>query len=387
MASAAPTSGGQSTGTADSPSLDRLEDSGIHDDVAKYIKNGSLDHASLLHILQDAAAGGISSSEFSTLKTLDSLLNQKDGITTSSYDAFIADALIGGNTANAHWTGGGSATDLGNLDGSSSEDKANKLIGKWFLGTDLPSFWSNGGTRAYANDTTPLYGEGGAPTYLDVNQGSVGDCYFLAALGDVALREPNAIQSMFTDNGDGTYGVRFFDTGHQNKAVYVTVDSEFVSYTNGYKWSNGSRHTFANGPVKWAALAEKAYAEVNEQGILPRSSGNSYDLISGGWGEAIGEITGKTVTTSSPGTAGAVDAWKNGQEVLVATGSKTSGDFVHNHMYEVIDYDANKSLFELHNPWGSANAHPGVNITFWASATDLSTNGCTLIAASGMAIA
>ena len=52
-----------------------------------------------------------------------------------------------------------------------------------------------------------------APTYEDVNQGYLGDCYFLSALGEIALKDPSAIESMITSNGNGTYGVRFMVDG------------------------------------------------------------------------------------------------------------------------------------------------------------------------------
>jgi hypothetical protein len=62
----------------------------------------------------------------------------------------------------------------------------------------------------------------GGPQITDVHQGRIGDCYFLSALGEVALQNPTAIRNMFTYNGNGTYTVRLFD-GTTPK--YVTVDN------------------------------------------------------------------------------------------------------------------------------------------------------------------
>jgi hypothetical protein len=60
-----------------------------------------------------------------------------------------------------------------------------------------------------------------ALSYQDVNQGNLGDCYLLASLAGTAYRTPSTIQNMFTDNGDGTFTVRFLRNGVAN---YVTVD-------------------------------------------------------------------------------------------------------------------------------------------------------------------
>ena len=52
----------------------------------------------------------------------------------------ITDDVVLGNSANAYWNGGSStATALGNLTASSTQTQLQDLIGKWFLGTDLPS--------------------------------------------------------------------------------------------------------------------------------------------------------------------------------------------------------------------------------------------------------
>ena len=59
----------------------------------------------------------------------------------------------------------------------------------------------------YQTSTLPLFGATGAPSYLDVNQGYLGDCYFVASLGEMALQDPSLIENMITANGNGTYSV------------------------------------------------------------------------------------------------------------------------------------------------------------------------------------
>ena len=92
--------------------------------------------------------------------------------------------------------------------------------------------------------TLPLYGPSGAPTIQDVNQGYLGDCYFLSSLGEVALQDPSAIENMIASNGNGTYSVRFYVNG---KPDYATVNSQLPVMGGGYEWANGSQLEFANG--------------------------------------------------------------------------------------------------------------------------------------------
>jgi hypothetical protein len=49
-----------------------------------------------------------------------------------------------------------------------------------------------------------LYGPTGVPSVDGVHQGSLGDCFFLAAVASVVARDPAQIQSLIADNLDGT---------------------------------------------------------------------------------------------------------------------------------------------------------------------------------------
>ena len=180
--------------------VSRLKDPGIAADVSKLMVNNSLSYNAMLTILQDAAVGGMTATKFSTLQTLASMFNQPNGVTVSSYVQQIADDVIGGNSANAYWNGGSStAVALGNLSAASTQTQVNELIGKWFLGTDLPSLSVSAIGEAnynptYQADTQPLFGASGTPNYLDVNQGYLGDCYFVSSLAETALQDPSVIE-------------------------------------------------------------------------------------------------------------------------------------------------------------------------------------------------
>jgi hypothetical protein len=145
-------------------------DPDIAADIASQEQNGSLSYNSVLTILDDAAAGGMTASKFAALQGFASELNVPGGISVSAYVQQIADDVIDGNSANATWNGCAStATKLGDLIRASSQTQADDLIDEWFLGAHLPSLGLAAVGEAnlhptYQNSTLPLYGPTGAPT-------------------------------------------------------------------------------------------------------------------------------------------------------------------------------------------------------------------------------
>ena len=374
-----------STGTLTTQSLYAgITDAGVLADVQAGVKNGAIDYNGLLKILKDAAVGGITASEFASLQAVDTLIGKSGtSISTSSYLDGIFHDLVAGNKANATWTGGGSTSvALGNLSSTTTETQMNELIGKWFLGTDLPTI-STGYGSAYKATSISLWNSTGTPSYMDVNQGLVGDCYLMSSLAEIALHDPNSIKSMIVDNGNNTWGVRFFDT--TGAAHWVTVDNELATMSTA-NWANGSKLEYANGSVGWVALVEKAYAEYNAEGYLPRTAANSYSAIAGGWGDPITEVTGKSVSYFTAGSQSILSAYNAGQEIMLATSSTVGGNLVGNHMYEVTGYDSASGNVHLHNPWNTAVNNPAV-IDLWVSTSDLAKSNCTFVVANGTALA
>jgi hypothetical protein len=122
----------------------RLSNASIAADMTAADVNGSVSYAGLQKLLVDldstvvSSNMGLTSAELSDLKTI--VANLNNGMTTSSYLTWVMNALVNGNASNATWTGGAaSSTNLGNLASGSSATQLSELIGKWFLGTDLPS--------------------------------------------------------------------------------------------------------------------------------------------------------------------------------------------------------------------------------------------------------
>ena len=346
----------------------------------------------------------LTAAEFSDLETIAANLN--NGMQASSYLTSITNALINGNAANATWTGGAASSKrLGNLAVGSSATQLSELIDKWFLGTDLPSSTVTMSgypslSVSYSADSAPLFGTNG-PSMNDINQGYLGDCYFLSSIAEVAKQDPGIISSMFTSNGNGTYGVCFYVDG---TAEYVTVNNSLAD--------GGS--IFNNASDIWASLAEKAYAQLQTGGAVTGNSisGNSWSAIGNGGAPeyALEEITGASAITdfyangsswvtvvynssldetsyaSGNSTASVLstlvsDLSKDDDLVLSsytnATDSSGNETLVADHAMSIYGYDSSTGLLEIRNPWGTG---PGQywDTTFEVNLSTLLSDGDTI---------
>jgi hypothetical protein len=379
---------------------------GVSASVAQQLTaNNSLSYNGMLTILQDAAVGGMTATKFSALKTLASLLNQTGGLTTSAYVQQIADDVILGNTANAKWNGGSStATTLGNLSATSTQTQVNELIGKWFLGTDLPSLsvsaiGEQNLNPTYQTSALPLFGSSGSPSYLDVNQGYLGDCYFVASLGEAALQDPSLIENMITANGNGTYSVRFYVNG---QADYVTVNGQLPVMGGGYSWANGATQEFANGTADdWVALVEKAFVQLNEQTAAANygghTTGNAYEDINGGTAITLSEITDQTFNTynlSSGESATTLSAlmstlsndFKAGDEIILSTPNVDNGNLVGDHMYMITGVNSSAGTISIQNPWNTAYSG-SLQMSFTDTIAQLAADNVSIYATTGTKVA
>jgi hypothetical protein len=375
--------------------------------------NGTVTYSGLKTLLTDLDATltssktTLTSAELSDLKTIAANLN--NGMTTSAYLTGIMKDLAGGSAENATWTGGAaSSTALGNLAAGSSATQLSDLIGKWFLGTDLPSskvIMSGVPTFSvsYSASSSPLFAASG-PSMNDINQGYLGDCYLLSSLAEVAKQNSGLISSMFTSNGNNTYGVRFYVDG---VAEYVTVNTSLPD--------GGS--IFNSGTDIWASLAEKAYAQLQAGGAVTGNTvndGNSFSTIgNGGCPEyALEEITGASAITdfsasrsswtttvynsslsetsfsSGSSTAAVLSTLDSdlseGDDLVLssytnATDSSGKTTLVADHAMSIYGYDSTTGELEIRNPWGTA-AGQTWDTTFEVSLSTLLSDGDTITA-------
>jgi hypothetical protein len=219
-------------------------------------------------------------------------------------------------------------------------------------------------SSAYSPVNGTLFNNG-TPSYLDVQQGNLGDCWLMASLAEVAARAPADISGMFiydgttVENGStvGVYSVRLYD--EYGNAHYFTVDTELPGGGFTYDRPVGGAGAVNNSasPVLWAALAEKAYVEANAAGLVPSNftGDNAYGAINGGHASwALPAITGLSVSSDSSDPSNVASAWNAGKFIVLGTDSPSNPDFVKDHDYAVVGYDPSRSYpFQIFNPWGT----------------------------------
>jgi len=333
---------------------------------AELAKDKSLTYNDMLSVFSEVAVDGVvSAAEFAGLQTIAAYSALYPVV--SAAVGYLSNAVINGNPWNATYKG----KNLGNLTAGSSGTQLQNLVNKWFLGMDTPTAVDDyGKTYNYAMASGSLFVNG--PSYTDINQGYVGDCWLLSSLAETADREPSLISSMFTDNGNNTYTVELFNNGVAN---YVTVDKELPVDSSGHLVfaDFGASASNPNNEL-WTALAEKAVVE--EQASLGNK--NSYKSISGGYiGVGLNDVTGHldiignslSISKSYNGFNAAVSDWNAGD--LMGFASKSSGTtlgVVAGHAYAVVGYNPVTGQFTLFNPWGINNGFaPGLLSLSWTA--------------------
>ncbi|MFO0809788.1 MAG: C2 family cysteine protease [Gemmataceae bacterium] len=316
-----------------------------------YAADNWLDRSEMLAIYSQVSTDGtVSAAE---LNDLDRLVRPNWVNVPSSQQYGMADSVrvLGlmvaeGDRANATFQG----TSLGNLQAGSSGTVLQKLVAKWFLGQDHPT--ASGTYRAVSGS---LFVNG--PSYRDVDQGASGDCYLVAALGEMAQLNPDSIRQAFTDNGDGTFTIRFFRDG---SARYVTVDRYLPVNSLSrvvYAGVGGARYDSSANEL-WVALAEKAYAQLNQSGWSGHDGTNSYAGIEGGWSDdvfkqVLGGSAGWVWASKANTQTLATLAIANTPTVLGSKSSGTSSGVVGDHAYGLVGFNSVTAKYTLYNPWGS----------------------------------
>ena len=353
-------------------------------------------------VLKDAARQPVNAKLFNELQTAAKSLNTPGGPTATVLVQQMFDDVILGNSANASWTGGAAAAStLGNLSTTSTDTQFKELIGKWFLGSDMPGDASAPGQSpigiVYEPYALPLFNSVG-PVIADVSQGQLGDCWFLAALGETAMQHPSLISKMIVPHGL-SYSVQFWVNG---RAKFVPVNDALPTYIDGLAQCNGSPMTVANSTKSlWVPLVEKALAQLSEQkgvvtGMEYPGGVNQYYEINAGLGEGIGFITGQETADYSIGglDSSAISsllhqmhsAFTAGEDVLLGTSEQAvTGNLVAGHMFAVTGIDTVAGIVSLFNPWGENAAGNGKLDNFTIAATALEADNAFFYAAIGAA--
>ncbi len=217
---------------------------------------------------------------------------------------------------------------------------------------------------AFAN--RPLFPSTGA-SKDDVEQRSVGDCWFMATLSAVAKVNPNRIEQSVCDLGDGTYAVRFWDGSDQR---YYRVDNQLAVGSAG-----STAPVFAALGTQnsmWVAVMEKAFC-------FFRDDEGTYASISGGWPDEAFSALGVQDVDSEGGSIWGYSATELANDLAAQLASSKAVVFctedevpdgsmlVGNHCYLVDrvnrDSSGNVSSIVMRNPWGPAGSGGYVTVT------------------------
>lgn len=204
----------------------------------------------------------------------------------------------------------------------------------------------------------------------DVDQGLLGNCFFLSSIASIAQHKPEHIQQIIHPRPDGSYAVDLFDRGWFGRLTPRTVtararvphkDGEILFTQVGDKIEN------QNGlqVEVWPIILENAYAKLM----------GSYNKIIGGWPHnAMESLTGQKSEKINPSEAN----FERLQEMLnqgfamacyTRTDfrlwgidlpdrtthprlSKNGGELVAGHAYFIESVDATAGTITLRNPWG-----------------------------------
>ncbi|WP_046528997.1 C2 family cysteine protease [Cellulomonas sp. FA1] len=199
----------------------------------------------------------------------------------------------------------------------------------------------------------------------DIQQGAIGDCWWMASLGAVAQADPGVIRDAITVNENGSYTVRLYDDG---RPVDVTVSPEMVLVDGAPALARSPQYLLDDdrtlGYEVWPMVMEKALA----------LHYGDYAAIEGGWPSVGMEtLTGRPSTSHDPGDVSLqrlADTLDDGGAIGVASlttdGAKKSPYYAAdastrlyaNHAYYVQEVDVEAGTVTLVNPWGLRSYAP-----------------------------
>jgi hypothetical protein len=321
--------------------------------------DGLLTRADVLALFSAVETNGpVTSGEFQDLQTI--VGNPTMIVMTPSVRNLVS-KVVGTSLANQYYQD----QTLGNLAVGSTAAQLGQLVNKWFLGLDHPS------TRyTYVTPSGTLFGANNSIGYSQIQQGALGDCYFLSSLASIAQHSPQAITNLIVPNGDGTYTVEFYaKIGGVLTPDYVTVDGMVPESGGDFEFADGFNSVTSPTNILWGPLVEKAYAQWTAEGYneqVPKSEWiNAYGPLGDGYigaTNALHELTGDpSYTDAKPANVSFAEmtaAFNAGSRVICGTkDSPADPNVVSNHDYALIGYDSTAQTLTLFSPWGLAGGY------------------------------
>lgn len=199
-------------------------------------------------------------------------------------------------------------------------------------------------------DTAPI-------SVTDLYQGTIGDCFLLSSIGELAATHPTAIRNMIHANSNGTETVTLYTdrNGHLPTPYTTAFKPVTITITNTFPADaadgGASQDVAGNQKEIWPQVLEKAVATL-DGGYAAISNGGSPVV-------AMEELTGHAASWMSP--SGLTSAKLQGD---IASGDLITMDtlgqnslpynLVPNHAYMVdkLIGSGAGAMVQLRNPWG-----------------------------------
>ncbi len=213
--------------------------------------------------------------------------------------------------------------------------------------------------------TGPLFRNG--VSLQDPVQGQIGNCYFPAAVAAIAKDNPQVIEDMIEDHGDGTYTVTFKErdwrsaSGFRDVKVKVDGDLYVRSWGGPLYGSSGGNDKGARTMELWYPIVEKAYAQwkgsFNEIGNGGYASTVMQEFVGrDGQDMGIRESNADAVFNQIKRALDAKQPVAAGTYGETEEARYTNTGVYANHAYSVIGYEERdgKKYVKLRNPWGES---------------------------------
>lgn len=195
-----------------------------------------------------------------------------------------------------------------------------------------------------------------------IHQGTIGNCYFGAALSTLAHSNPEAIRKMIRDNNDGSYTVTFPGDPKHPVKVNAPTEAELGLFNGGDKYGT------------WAGVMERAYGKYRlETDRRPELFESRRTYAEGGDGGGSSEqvlrlLTGKEQVhhemnkTSAADVVKELDAAIRAKRTVVVSSLSKEGElnttpdgYQRDHAYSVIGFERNgddDGVVIMRNPHG-----------------------------------
>jgi pyrrolidone-carboxylate peptidase len=201
----------------------------------------------------------------------------------------------------------------------------------------------------------------------DVNQGGLGDCYFMALLAAIAEVRPDAIEQMVKPNADGSFTVSFF--APDGKMIHEKVWPTFpTDYAGDPAFAEPGDKDDVYGKELWPMLIEKAWMQV--RGSWRNMEGGQSDPVQ----HAIGMTGNVREIFALPGALSEKDLFdklekhfKAKQPITIFSPmdtdpkprqkKATKAGVIINHAYALWHVNSDSKTVDLYNPHGPAADH------------------------------